>query len=166
MSEHDETAAPRSGWIAVLGGVLKTTAAFTLIGPLVQAMVYIVAMVILDLAIGRAIGMLDETPISFVQAVYSYGAAPAALIGAVIGVWRAWRGSASWLFAVAIALPIGFANIVYQLRTDPSTQPSDLPLAMLGTMHAITWAAAVSLTWAIIAWAGRPWLLIRKGASA
>jgi hypothetical protein len=167
MSERsDARLALRGGWFTSLCRVLAVTAAFAVLGPPVHATVYFAASIGLDWWLGRGMGTLGETFLSFVQAVYTYAAPAAAVIGAAIGLWHERHDSGSWVFALCVAPPVGIANLGYLtlIDPDPQPQPAYSPLAVLGTLHGVTWGAAALLCWAMITRIGARWLSAGKAS--
>ena len=162
MSERSEAATPacRDG-LAPLFRILAITAALAVIGPPVESAVYVLGYICLQWSLGRQQGILDETLLSFIQAIYSFAAAPAALIGAAISLWREWWGSASWLFVLRVAIAVGVANIGYDLLSIPA-EAHDVSIAMTVVVHAITWGIGGLLCWAMVSRMGARWLLTGK----
>jgi hypothetical protein len=164
MSERSEPRLVlRGGWFAPLCRVLAVTGSFAVVGPPVDAAVYAAGYFCLQWVLGREQGILDETVLSFIQAIYTFATGPAAVIGAAIGLWREWCGSAPWLLVLGVAMAVGVANIGNVLRSDPA-EPHDVSLATILILHAVTWRTAALLCWAMIARIGPRWLPAGKSA--
>jgi len=118
--------------------LLKVVACFALLGPPLGALVFFA---LISAAIGR-MGADPGGPLAVfgflslfgLPLSYLVGAMPAALTGAVVGLWQAFRGRMSFPFAAAVGLGCGLIVAgagrwqVYDL--DPG-QRADLALILL-----------------------------------
>jgi hypothetical protein len=91
----------------------KTLLVFVLVGPPVGSLTFMGAFAAAGMTRAEGATALDAVWIMLFAMIYavplSYliGALPAAIAGAIIGGWRAWRGHVPWWTALAVGLAAG-----------------------------------------------------------
>lgn len=107
----------------------KTLLVFVLAGPPIGALAFMAAIAAAGLASTDGATAMDAVWIMLFAVIYalplSYliGVMPAAIVGAIIAGWQAWRGPVAWWMAAAVGLAAGLW--LFSAGGGPFPSPSD-----------------------------------------